>query len=180
MLPVPVRHSTCGGVTDGSWTLSVYYKASLGPFSLLKNEVSGRNLHSLLDSAAKGRPCPAPPAVLLMSRPVVVRQRCNTYHCEGLLPWGGRKASVTCPSMLSPTKWVRRRLTNRELLQVLDIPESISSILPASALTLLISDTSHLPMKVVLQLLNWLPLAVVSTPTNNYLHETSTRGITHF
>jgi hypothetical protein len=82
--------------------------------------------------------------------------------------------------MLSPTKWVRRRLTNWELLQVLDIPESISSILPAAALTLLISDTSHLPMKVVLQLLNWLPLAVVSTPTNNYLHETSTRGITHF
>jgi hypothetical protein len=130
--------------------------------SLLDSRVSGRNLHSVLDSMASGRACPVPPTVALSETPIVIRQSSNTYHCDGILPWNDRKVFLISPSMFSPTKWVQRKLTNRELLNILDVPDSIISALSDRNHATLISDTAFLPLKVILQLINMVPIESIS------------------
>jgi len=158
MRPITIMHAQCGGVTDGKWVLNLYYKASFTDFPLTECAVSGRNLHSLLDSMSSGCPCTSPPKIDLTATPIVVRQRCSTYHCDGLLPWTDRDAFVTSPSVFSPTRWVRRRLTTRELLHVLDVPDSVIPALSDRSQRTLSRDTASLPLKIVLQLLNMLPI----------------------
>jgi hypothetical protein len=66
--------------------------------------------------------------------------------------------------MFSPTKWVQRKLTNRELLNILDVPDSIISALSDRNHATLISDTAFLPLKVILQLINMVPIESISRP----------------
>jgi hypothetical protein len=40
----------------------------------------------------------------------------------GLLSWKGRRGSVVAPSVFPSAPWVRRRLTNVELLGAMDVP----------------------------------------------------------
>jgi len=164
MTPLHLNHVSCGGVTDGSWTVSVYHKKDSASFTLAVHPVSGRNLHSLLDAMASGRPCVAPPKVTPGSTPVVIKQRQSTYHCDGLLPWSNRQAFITAPSVFSPTKWVRRKLTTQEMLNVLDVPDSLGSSLTPRQQTSLIHDDNLLPLKVALQLLNGLPISILARP----------------
>jgi hypothetical protein len=162
MFPIALCHSKCGGVTDGNWTLCVYSNCGLQPDSLTVSSISGRNLLSVLVSLAAGRPCPAPPPVSSSDMPIVLRQRANTFHCNGLLPWAERKVFVTSPSVFSPTMWVRRRFTTRELLHILDVPDPILSILPERHQFNLIYDITFLPLKVVLQIINMMPTDSIS------------------
>ena len=76
-------------------------------------------------------------------------------------------AFVTCPSVFSPTKWVRRRLTSRELLNVLDVPDSIITLLPERIQSRLVQDMTIMTLKVVLHLFNLLPIDSLTQPAEN-------------
>ena len=181
MFPIVLSHSKCGGITDGNGTLCVYSNCGLQLGSLSESSVSGRNLLSVLDSMAAGCPCTAPPPVSCLDMPIVLRQRANIFHCNGLLPWAERKALVTSPSVFSPTKWVRRRFTTCELLHILDVPDPILTILPERHQSTLIHDIAFLPLKVVLQLIDKLPTDSISIAAWRHLENATNRmlGLFH-
>lgn len=82
--------------------------------------------------------------------------RPGTFHFQGLLPWGARRAWVVAPNVFSPTKWCRRKLTDGEVLRSLDIPGSVLSLLDGRRMKSLLQATSVVPSKCLLTLLNTL------------------------
>jgi len=117
-----------------------------------------RNLRSVLDTMAAGRPCGAPPNVSITSKPTVILLRANSFHCDGLFPWNNRLAFIFSPSVFSPTRWVCRHLTVIEMLKMMDVPDTLQSALMTANRAALCKDCPLLPMKVVVRLLDMSPL----------------------
>ena len=154
-----VTHAECGGVTDGKWVLFVYAKDAPNlPDTLQFMSTSHRNLRSVLDSMSPGRPCSEPPKLASTTPLGLVKLRGTSFHCDGLFPWQDRLSFVFCPSIFSPTKWVRRHLTGGEMMRVLDIPDHVTLELSSSQRASLCQNCSLLPMKVVIRLLDTIPL----------------------
>ncbi len=155
MTPFHFQHSAVGGATDASGSLYVYAKEPVS-LSQVVNPISLRDLSGILDSKIPGTPCPAPLQVS-NKEPKVIQVRPNTYHGGGLLPWTARNAFIIAPCCFSPTNWVRRRLSSMEMCNVLDIPIPIAEKLSQSQIKTVIDDIGHIPLKVILQLLDSLP-----------------------
>jgi hypothetical protein len=167
-----ISHSSCGGMTDGSWEFYIYTpKNSESKFPEL-GSTSRRTLLSVLNTMLGGKIC-SPPAKISTDRSArVVKLRAHTYHCNGLLPWSQRTAFVVAPS--TPTQWVRRHLSHCELLHACDVPTSLSDSLRPHQLTHLCHEDKLIPLKVVLILLDGIcTLTSQSTPMNN--HQGSTK-----
>ena len=161
---ISLTHAECGGVTDGSWTLHLYTKAispamSTGPTI----STSGRNVRTVLDSMTNGRPSAEPPKVASTTQPVTVRLQGSTYHCDGLFPWNERLCFFYCPSIYSPTKWVRRHLSGIEMMRLLDIPDELHSELTSKNRATLSQASALLPLKIVIRVLDSLPLHLLSS-----------------
>jgi len=76
--------------------------------------VAGRDLYSLIDSTVHGYACPAPPTVG-QSKPQVIRLQPTMCHAGGLYPMDLKGVRFVVPCVLSPTGWVRRKLTGTEM-----------------------------------------------------------------
>jgi hypothetical protein len=120
MIPKVLSHVEVGGCTDGQWSI-YYYSKSQMTFEMTAGSAAFRDLSSVLDPKVNGIPCSAPGENLDTSRrPEVIQLRPNVYHGGGLIPWVARSSFIVSPSIYSPTRWVRRRLTNQEMISVLD------------------------------------------------------------
>jgi hypothetical protein len=75
-----------------------------------------------------------------------------------LYPWNDRLSFFFCPSIFSPSKWVRRHLSGVEMLRLLDIPDALHAEFSSNHRASICQDTTLLPTKVVLRVLDWLPL----------------------
>jgi hypothetical protein len=155
MEPIVISHCALGGVTDGEWTCYIYSKASSPP----RNKIgccASMDLGGILDTMLDGRPC-AVPSVTVIDPPRVVEIRPNMYHGQGILPWSARNAFVIAPCIFSPTNWVKRRISQGEMLRVLDIPAGLERDLSATEVASLIHDTSFIPLKIVCKILDSFP-----------------------
>jgi hypothetical protein len=112
-----------------------------------------RDLTSVLDSRISGMPVPAPSQASRNSEtPRVLQLRPNTFFGGGILPWNLRDVFAIAPCIYSPTGWMRRQLSNKEMFDVLDIPENLHRELTVSQANTLIQDTTFIPLKVLLRL----------------------------
>ncbi len=91
---------------------------------------AGRDLKSVVDSLVTGRDCPAPSKALSMDLEVKML-RPSVFHVGGLFPSGVAKPKFVVPSIFSPTGWVRRKLTGKEMCLVNDIPNNVYNRLSA-------------------------------------------------
>ena len=143
--------------------LYVYTKDLLAAMETsLKLSTSGRNVRSVLDSMVSGRPSAEPPKIASTVTPATVQLRGNSFHCDGLFPWTNRLCFFFCPSIYSPTKWVRRHLSGLEMLRVMDIPDSLQAELTSNQRAQICHDNTLLPLKIVLRVLDSLPLPMVT------------------
>ena len=148
-----VCHTDCGGVTDFRGHVHVYTRDLNNmhlPFQPVT--ISGkRDLSSILDSRARhGTPCQPPGEVRLGELAVrEVPGGRGAYHGGGWLPWGERSLRVITPNEFSQTKWCKRKLSDEEWLQVLDVPVSVIKGLSQSEKTKVVADASVLPVKVL-------------------------------
>ncbi len=70
---------------------------------------------------------PAPPQVMSVDQVPVV-DNC-LLRMDGLLDVHSAGQDIVCPSVFSPTKWVRRQLFRPEFLQVWDVPLSLDNLI---------------------------------------------------
>jgi hypothetical protein len=154
MTPKVVSHVEVGGCTDGQWSIYYYTKGSIA-FDLGAGSTALRDLTSVLDPKVNGIPCPAPGANLDAARhPQVIQLRPNVYHGGGLIPWSARSSYIVAPSIYSPTRWVRRRLTNLEMGSLLDYSAETIKGLSQNQLSSVVKDTGTIPQKVLVKALD--------------------------
>jgi hypothetical protein len=117
-----LSHSDCGGVTDSKWGIHVYLPKGARLWEPFERR-SGRDLCSVVDTKLGGVPCPSPGKPGNTQVPKVIQIRPRTYHVGGLYPVGEVGGRFVAPSILSPTGWVRRKLSGRETCLVKDVAE---------------------------------------------------------
>ena len=143
---VHIKHSDCGGVSDGEWCFHVYQPEAQDPIDVTAR-MAGRDMYSIINSKAEGLPC-KPPVSCSCDVPKVVKLRPGTYHVGGLYPTGVDKVHVIVPSVFSPTKWVRRRLTGLEMCKLWDIPEEVIVELGSKDMAAICEERELLTLKV--------------------------------
>lgn len=114
-----VRHSDVGGATTAySWIGA----GSVGFKPVFFDSVR-RSLRDFLSSLEAGKPVQLDAWDPHAKSRRVERLSNGCLHPGGLLPWkSALKAKVMAPGIFSPTKWVERRLTAAELLNLWDLP----------------------------------------------------------
>jgi hypothetical protein len=111
-----VGHRELGGVTKGSFKLFLAKSNLIAAEvpSVLRSAPRGRLSH-VIDPTVSGIWCQIPVGDLLpLGR-----------DAEGLLRWDRRLMNVEAPSVFTKTHWVKRRLSPKELLAVLDLPRGL-------------------------------------------------------
>ncbi len=151
---IKLAHAECGGATDGEWNFHVYKRPDAEALASL-SPLPPRDLSGILNIKAHGIPC-RPPAVQDLNPGKVVSLSKGLYHGGGLYPINIKELRVVTPCVFSPTGWVKRKVTGRELCLIKDIPEDIVDSLPASKIAAICQDTSTLPLKVALRFLDLL------------------------
>jgi hypothetical protein len=170
-------HAECGGVTDGRWWVHIY--SSGLPLHLSFPKQGQRDVSTILDAMVnKGHPCTAPKSIPACPIPRVVEICPGTYHSSGLVPWKTRSLWVITPNGFSPTKWCRRKLTQTEILLSRDVPSMARSMLSEDQVMELLLDSSYIPNKCCLALLDAFPSTVqpswVPTPVLGVLPNDTT------
>jgi hypothetical protein len=132
---VEIKHSLCGGLSDACKSIHIYYQRDR-VCNWQVAPVAGRELNSAIDVKVGGLPCPAPQRPV-WKQPEVMRLRPNTYSVGGLYPTDQISPRFVVPCVFSKTGWVRRRLTDEEMVQVLDIPKHVINILSSGEVTAL-------------------------------------------
>jgi len=117
-----LAHANCGGVTDSSWDLHIYLPRGISMGEPIAQR-AGRDLCVIVDSKLGGVPCPPPVKLKTAVRPDVISLRPGTYHAGGLYPISKGPCRLIVPSVFSPTGWVRRKLSGKELCAAQDIAE---------------------------------------------------------
>ena len=118
-------HSFVGGVTAGSWFLGVDVTGFPSSPPLLTSSY-GRHLQHIIvtSSPISGKLVSKPPPGVLDSTSLCQDDQL-ALHPQGLLPIAGAThALIRCGSVFSPTKWLNRSLTNRELGDAYDLPQA--------------------------------------------------------
>jgi len=85
-----------------------------GPIPTVKN-LSGWVIRSVLDQKICDMPCQSPTMTAMTTLAAVNQLRHSTYHSKGLLLLKVRSLLFVVPCVLSSTRWVRRRLSDREV-----------------------------------------------------------------
>jgi hypothetical protein len=179
MSPHQFAHLGVGGVTDGTWTFFVYSRNSHSVLPSTTQIVNVRDMSSILETHTSGIPVPAPTTAMSdATLPKVVQLRPNTYHGGGLMPWVARSAFVIAPYIFSPTKWVRRRCSLVEQGEIFDYPTEVMKRLTSLQIRALISDTSILPQRVLLRILDLITIVAHSDsdPSTTLYQSTSIKN----
>jgi hypothetical protein len=80
----------------------------------------------------------------------------NLFHGGGLYPSQESNFRVVAPCLFSPTGWVKRKLTGREVCLLKDIPEDIIKSLPSDKIEVICQDEDVIPLKIILRLIDTL------------------------
>jgi len=141
-----LKHHLSGGVTTGSCIVHVYSFTNQEPFTILRQ--AQRDLSTIVDSMiSKGTPC-APPRILNQEKKLSsVELRPGTFHGRGLIPWNSAEIRIVVPGVFSPTKWIRRTLTDKERLLSWDISHKVLSFLPEKELRKMLAGGIAIPAK---------------------------------
>jgi len=141
-----ISHSNCGGVTNGRWNVHVYRVKPKGP--LVVRTQAPRDLSAIIDTMVSGGcPCTTPKEVIHSKEPQIIEVRPKTYHCKGLVPWGVEPIWAVVPSVFSPSKWCRRKLTAKEILLSRDISHQVLCSCDDKTLLLMVATPIPLPGK---------------------------------
>jgi hypothetical protein len=139
-----MSHSSCGGVTDGSWHLHVLFKTVPEVISFT---TAFQSISVLLSPPGEfGVPC-SPPSEALPPTPEVIPLGPRLYHSAGLIPWMDRSCSIVCSSVFSATGWRSCPLSSAEWSQVIDIPTIVSMMITPEELHRIIQDLTLIPLK---------------------------------
>ena len=126
-----LRHSHSGGVTNGTERATVWIRnGTKGAAQLLASMPPAldrtRDVYSVCDDLVGGVTASRPTAghhALPECAPVTDGE-ISGYEGHGLVPVGEiNTAVVRVPSVMSPTKWVHRKLERSERLGVIDVPK---------------------------------------------------------
>ena len=130
-----VSHTACGGVSDFDGTIKwCIHNSSLDSFiieSELLDEFPLATLGSILSHVEKGEDLLQKPRLPRLAVPRVVSVSHKSHHPDGLYPSGTDTPFFLVPCVFSASRWVKRKLTSKELLAVKDLPASIISSLSA-------------------------------------------------
>lgn len=138
-----ISHQECGGVTNGSWYLNFYSPSAVIETCYIPPQAQ-RDLSSIIDSmCSSGIPCSAPRSIDMVKVPTVHELRPGTFHYQGLLPWAIYQPIVIAPNVYSATKFCRRKLTGKEMMHVLDIPDWVGQLLQSNEIKELIADRKN-------------------------------------
>ena len=108
-----LSHEMLGGVTNGLFQVHLATSIGLGKEVGCKTSSTiPAKLKSILDYTSHGSRCPVP----LEGTPPMGQD------AKGLLHWKRRFGIIEAPSVYSNDHWVKRRLTDKELCAVFDLP----------------------------------------------------------
>jgi hypothetical protein len=113
---------------------------------------------------SSGIPCSAPRSIDRVKVPAVYELRPGTFHYQGLLPWAIHQPIVIAPNVYSATKFCRRKLTGKEMMHVLDVPDWVGQLLQSNEIKELITDRKFLAMKCACLVIDGI-LALFAKPT---------------
>jgi hypothetical protein len=145
-----VFHNLCGRVSDFSGNIKVAIfkdltiSFALNAISLIKYPLA--SLESILSHVETGQNLEMAPRLPTLSVPQVACTLYDLFHAGGLYPSSYPQPHFLIPCVFSPSRWVKRCLTTKELLGVKDIPISIIDHLSRSE-KLLLSQTPLVPLK---------------------------------
>jgi hypothetical protein len=110
-----------------------------------------------LDSKVQGLPCAAPGQVAGVN-PKFLEIRKNVYSACGLYPISVCNPYVVTSCVFSPTGWVRRHLTGREVCKIKGIPDNMIPVLSSSEIRSICQEPTLIPARVVHRMLECLNL----------------------
>ena len=142
-------HSKAGGVSDHTGIVKVCWHRSSSDFDLSSAEIDtfpAASLGSILNHTEKGEELVTAPRLARLSFPSVTNVTHKSYHPDGLFPVNTDSPNFLVPCVFVPSRWVKRTLTRKESLAVLDIPASMISILSPREQSLIL-DNSGMPIK---------------------------------
>ena len=142
-------HSKAGGVSDHTGIVKVCCHCSSSDFDLSSAEIDtfpAASLGSILNHTEKGEELVTAPRLARLSFPSVTNVTHKSYHPDGLFPVNTVSPNFLVPCVFVPSRWVKRTLTRKESLAVLDIPASMISILSPREQSLIL-DNSGMPIK---------------------------------
>lgn len=118
-----VSHAGVGGVTNANCILSCFTR-HLPPVRLETPSVPLRDVSTVLEDAPCGTEVTPPIAEVEPLRVLCLEDHQRVIHGRGLVPWPlAPDLEVVTPSLFaSADRWVRRRLTLKERLGILDLP----------------------------------------------------------
>jgi hypothetical protein len=121
-----LRHCDLGGVTDGTWSVTLNSRVAVGDDAFVFDAVPQGSLSSCIDQGAMGRPCVAPQDS--QSKQTEVRMlRPGLYSSKNALFACAAKADdkFVVPAYRSKTGWCTRNLTQDERRLIWDITPSV-------------------------------------------------------
>jgi len=121
-----ILHRDLGGVSNGSWVVTVTVRASYVCRLLNYSILPQGSLLNCLDQGVRGQPCAAPGSEQEISEGLStagLSARMKVFPCGTK-----RDALFLIPTYTSRTGWCRRRLTDQELNWIWDVPESLVRI----------------------------------------------------
>lgn len=113
-----LRHFDCGGVSSGAYYFGTPHSLVLNP----SPTVPSRYLEDVLDSATRGYQIPVTVDTVVSRDNSPIEIPSIGYHSKGLYPIHEKQAFVCVPSVFTPSKWCKRRISHKELAGVFDLP----------------------------------------------------------
>jgi hypothetical protein len=135
-------YSAAGGVTNRSWCINLYTAGHCEDFGIMRQ--AKRDLSCMIN----------PKKISILSAPQEIELHLGTFNYQRLLPWSSCQAFIIAPKVFPTTDFCRRRLTGKELMHVLDIPNNISEGLYSKKIKEFIADISFLPIKCISTILD--------------------------
>jgi hypothetical protein len=148
-----LSHVECGGDMDGKWTFHVYTPGTSVGAVTQKVTLPGRDISSIFDSKVQGLSCP-PPRIVNLAKPQIVKIRPNIFYHGGLFPLESTGPQFVTLCVFSPTGWVRRKLNKKEMCRLKDLPGDVLGSLSTKQVAGLCRDSSMVPIKVIIWLLD--------------------------
>ena len=128
-----VEHAKCGGVSDLVATIKIGIFRRSGRSFCLPSSVTGSyplsSLASILDHKIHGTEIPIPPRLSTLKCPEVTKVTHGCYHFRGHFPSQVSNPEFLIPCVFAKSRWVKRRLSVKELLGTYDVPIHIIQLL---------------------------------------------------
>ena len=127
------NHSTCGGVSDFHAVIKIAIITSMNDIFHLPDIIIGQypasTLSSILEHTENGVEVNTAPRLPRLTVPKVSKVSHGCHHPNGLFPITELEPTFLIPCVFVTSRWVKQKLSTKELLGVYDVPISIIKLL---------------------------------------------------